>query len=55
MFTVDIMSVSSGIDRQNGTPINEKNLIIRWLHFDDIAAEKITTSTPEYLLANETP
>jgi ubiquitin C-terminal hydrolase len=27
----------------------------QWLHFDDIAGEKITSSTPEYLLANETP
>jgi len=27
----------------------------RWLHFDDIAMEKITTAPPEYLLSNETP
>jgi ABC-type enterochelin transport system substrate-binding protein len=28
---------------------------LRWLHYDDIAAEKITSSNPEYLLAMETP
>jgi hypothetical protein len=27
----------------------------RWLHFDDIAGEKVTIGHPEYLFMNETP
>jgi len=42
-------------DRQNDMFAPDVRISCRWLHFDDIAAQKITSSTPEYLLSNETP
>jgi hypothetical protein len=55
MFRVGIMLVLCGIVNMIGTHPYIGDADFRWLHFDDVAAQKITCSSPEYLLSNETP
>lgn len=54
MSSRDITLRSCGIGKMIGIPpVGRVNC--RWLHFDDIAGEKVTIGHPEYLFMNETP